>query len=296
MIKIIRSHRKWGKTMRTFLRTLSILIVLLLAACEGNRSIVNNVEERDANEIIVFLASKGIEAQKVAAPSGAGAGGPSNQFNITVAADRSTEAMALLTRYGLPRIQGTNLLQLFPAGGLMSTEREETIRYNAGLAEQLRNTIRKIDGVLDADVQLSFPPAETLPGAPPQKTTAAVYVKHQGVLEDPNSHIETKIKRLLSGSINGLEYDNVAVISDRSRFADISLEPDQESISAKNYQQTYASIWSVVMTKASLARFRMIFFTMITLILILGGALGWLIYRFYPQIFLKKKSDETPPS
>ena len=111
----------------------------------------------------------------------------------------------------------------------MSTDREETIRYNAGLAEQLRNTIRKIDGVLDADVQISFPPAETTPGAPPQKTTAAVYVKHQGVLEDPNSHIETKIKRLLAGSINGLEYDNVSVISDRSRFADISLEPEQEA-------------------------------------------------------------------
>ncbi len=280
--------------MRTLFRTLSILTLFLFAACEGNRSIVNNVEERDANEIIVFLASKGIPAQKVQAAAGVGGGGPSNQFNITVGANHTTEAMALLTRYGLPRIQGTNLLTLFAKSGLMSTDREESIRYNAGLAEQLRNIIRKIDGVLDADVQISFPPAETIPGATPPKTTAAVYVKHQGVLEDPNSHIETKIKRLLAGSINGLEYDNVAVISDRSRFADISLEPDQEAISGKNYQQTYVSIWSIVMTKTSLGRFRMLFFSMIAFILILSAALGWLVYRFYPQIFMKKKSDETP--
>ncbi|MBF8263544.1 MAG: EscJ/YscJ/HrcJ family type secretion inner rane ring protein [Parachlamydiales bacterium] len=283
--------------MRTLLRTFSVFILLLLCACEGNHSIVNNVEERDANEIVVFLASKGIEAQKVQATAGgaAAATGPSNLFNITVDADHATEAMALLTRYGLPRIQGTNLLTLFKGGGMMSTEREETIRYNAGLAEQIRNTIRKIDGILDADVQLSFPPTEIIPGAPPGKTTAAVYVKHQGVLEDPNSHIETKIKRLLAGSINGLEYDNVTVISDRSRFADISLEPNQESISGKNYQQTYASIWSIIMTKSSLTRFRVIFFTLITLVLLLAGGLGWMIYKFYPQIFQKNKGEETPP-
>lgn len=286
--------------MRKFLRSissrwaLSIFAVLFLFGCESNRSIVSNVEERDANEIVVFLASKGIDAQKVQAISTTAGGGPSNQFNIMVDADHNKEAMALLTRYGLPRRQGTNLLELFAKSGLMSTDREETIRYNAGLAEQLRNTIRKIDGVLDADVQISFPSTEILPGAPQQKTTAAVYVKHQGVLEDPNSHIETKIKRLLAGSVNGLEYDNVSVISDRSRFADISLDASQEAISGKNFQQTYVSIWSIVMTKGSLGRFRLVFFSLISLVLLLGGCLGWLVYKFYPQIFLKKKSEETP--
>ena len=283
--------------MRRILQTLSIFALVLFAGCEGNRSIVNNVEERDANEIIVFLASKGIDAQKVQATAGgaAAAAGPSNQFNIMVEADRTTEAMSLLTRYGLPRRQGTNLLELFAKSGLMSTDREELIRYNAGLAEQLRNTIRKIDGVLDADVQLSIPSVETVPGAPVQKTTAAVYVKHQGVLEDPNSHIETKIKRLLAGSVNGLEYDNVSVISDRSRIADISLETGQEMISGQNYQQTYVSIWSIIMTKSSLGRFRFVFFSLIALVLAMAAGLGWMIYKFYPQIFLKKKGDENPP-
>jgi len=55
------------------------------------------------------------------------------------------------------------------------------------------------------------------------------------------------------------------------------------------------SIWSIVMTKASLGRFRLVFFSLIALVLILGAGAGWLVYRFYPQIFLKKKSDENPP-
>jgi type III secretion protein J len=116
----------------------------------------------------------------------------------------------------------------------------------------LKNTIRKIDGVIDADVQISFPSAAggggaggpPVPGAPQQKITAAVYVKHQGILEDPNSHIEVKIKRLMAGSVSGLSYDDVAVISDRSRFADITLTPEGEPIGPRALQ-THASIWGL---------------------------------------------------
>lgn len=279
-----------------------VVFLLLLAGCAGNQSIVSNIDERDANEIVVFLASKGIVAQKVSAPSSAvgGAGASSELFNISVSEDQSTQAMALLNRYGLPRKQGTNLLTLFAGGGLVSSDREETIRYQAGLTEELKNTIRKMDGVLDADVQISFPPTDVtpVPGTPPPKATAAVYVKHQGVMEDPNSHMEVKIKRLMAGSINNLSYEDVSVISDRARLADITLQGEGEMIGAKTLQQTYVSIWGVVLTKASLARFRFIFFTFILIMLLLAGGIGWLLYKFYPLMKFRKGEHpptETPP-
>ena len=279
---------------------------MLIASCQSNQSIVNNIEERDANEIVVYLASKGVEAQKVQAMTSEMGGGAAatTMYNIMVASDRAVDAMSLLNRVGLPRRQGTNLLTLFAKSGLMSTDREETIRFQAGLAEELKNTIRKIDGILDADVQISFPPAETtaIPGVAPPKMTAAVYIKHQGILEDPNSHLEIKIKRLLSGSVNGLDYDNVAVISDRSRFADITLTPEGEPIGAKALQQTYVSIWGLVMTKSSLSRFRAIFFTFILLLLLLSTSWAWVIYQFYPQLrdkLMKRKGglpkNSEPP-
>lgn len=278
------------------LKLFSLLVFVFLASCSTNHTIVNNLDEREANEIVVFLASKNIEAQKVAAASaGIGAQGPSNLYNISVAPNRATDAMAILGRYGLPRRRGTNLLELFAKSGLMQSDREETIRYQAGLAEELKNTIRKIDGVIDADVQISFPPAETAPGVAPSKPTAAIYIKHQGVLEDPNGHIETKIKRLVSGSVQNLDYDNVSVISDRSRFTDIVLEPNGEPIGMRN-QQTYVSIWDIVMTKSSLSRFRWIFFSLILLLLFFGTALGWMVYQFYPQMQLPfRKKIEAPP-
>ena len=281
-----------------FIRILStFLLALLVVSCGPTNSIVTNISERDANEIVVYLASKGIEAQKVQSVSSQpGAASTVEMINITVSPAREVEAMALLSRVGLPRRQGTNLLELFGQQGLVSSTFQDNIRYQAGLLEELKNTIRKIDGILDADIQVSFPTAELAPGAAPPKITAAVYVKHQGVLEDPNSHLEVKIKRLLAGSINNLEYDNVAVISDRSRMADINLTPDGEPIGPKMLQ-TYVSIWGVVMTKSSLSRFRVLFFSLIILMLLLCGAVGWLIYKFYPlfRVSRTEKSSELLP-
>jgi type III secretion protein J len=278
----------------------ALCALLFLASCATNQSIVTNIDERDANEIVVFLASKGIGAQKILVPQGAGGGGPQiDMFNISVARDQSTVAMALLTRQGLPRRQGTTLLSLFAKGGLMSSGREETIRYQAGLAEELRNTIRKMDGVLDADVQISFPITETapMPGTPKPTITAAVYVKHQGIMDDPNAHMEIKIKRLMAGSINGLSFDDVSVISDRSRIADISLQPEVEAIGPKSLQQTYVTIWGLVLTKSSLFRFRVIFFAFILLLILFAAATGWLIYKFYPHMRKKEieQSENLPP-
>ncbi len=276
---------------------LSLLILFLCTGCESNQSIVANIDEKEANEIVVYLASKGIPAQKVQAATSELAAASAAQYNIMVESSRSVDAMAILNKVGLPRRMGTNLLELFAKSGLMSSDREETIRYQAGLAEELQNTIRKIDGVLEADVQLSFPPSETLatPGAPAPKITASVYIKHQGVLDDPNNHMETKIKRLLAGSVNGLNYDNVIVVSDRSRFTDITLTPEGEPISSTALEQTYVSIWGLVLTKSSLFRFRVIFFAFIAFITLLCFLVGWAVYKFYPHIRkeILRKKDQT---
>jgi type III secretion protein J len=263
-------------------------LILLLAGCDTNRVIVNNVDEREANEIIVFLASKGITVQKVAAPSAVGvaaqAGPP--KYSLAVSEKDMNDAMAILNQNGLPRKQGTNLLELFAKQGLMTTDKEESIRYQAGLEQQIANTIRKIDGVIDAEVQLAFPDAAAAaaagptPQAPVQRVTAAVYVKHQGIVDDPNSHLVSKIKRLVAGSVNGLDINDVTVISDRSRFTDVTLGASLEG--ASNQPRDYTSVWSIVISKQSLARFRFLFFLLISTNIVLLFFAGWMVWKIYP--------------
>jgi len=259
--------------------TFLLLIVFVLTGCSSQKTIVNNLEERDANEIMVFLANKGIPSSKVpVAEGGAGAGPKVPMYDIQVPEDKSVEAMAMLNMAGLPRRRGQSLLGIFTGGGLVPSQMEEKIRYQQGLAQDIANTIRKIDGVIDADVQLSFPEEDPLnPEKNMGQVTASVYVKHNGVLDDPNAHLVTKIRRLVASSIPGLKFDNVTVIGDRARFT----SGGGETAVATSADRGVVSIWSVLVAKESVSRFQIVFFTFLILISLLLAALAWLIWKFY---------------
>lgn len=257
------------------------LLPFILTSCGSQKTIVNGLDEREANEILVFLGGKGIDANKVQSTIAAGAGGGGVVlWDISVSKDRSTEAMALLNAAGLPRRRSQNLLGIFSGQGLVPSEMEQKIRYQAGLAEQIANIIRKIDGILDADVQLSFPEEDPLnPNAVKGKVTASVYVKHSGVLDDPNSHLITRIKRLVASSVPGLNYDDVTVIPDRARYSELANIGSQGSVVEE--PKEYVNIWSIVLAKESVSRFRLIFFSFSLLILILLLSLIWIGWKFH---------------
>ncbi len=263
-----------------------IFLALTLCGCDESKSVVSGVDEREANVIVVFLQSKGIQATKELISSGAAMGGEGPaipKFNINVDASQTITAMSILNSNGLPRRQGTTLLDLFGKPGLMSTDKEETIRYQAGLAQQLANMILLIDGVIDATVQLSYPDTSTaVEGVAPNKITAAVFVKHQGIIDDPNTHLENKIKRLVSGSINGLDVNDVTVVSDRSRFTDVTI--DTLGQPSNGMPKEYVKIWSMTMNKESAGTFRVVFFFLLILTLALAIIAGWVVWKIYPML------------
>ena len=260
---------------------LACLSLPLLTSCESTKTIVNNLDEKEANEIVVFLANRGISADKVQAPAAGAGGGHEILYNIQVNESVSTEAMALLNDAGLPRKRGQNLLGIFQNTGLVPSEMQEQIRYQAGLAEGIASTIRKIDGILDAEVNISFPKEDPLnPGKTQGKITASVFVKHNGVLDDPNSHLITKIKRLVASSVTGLDYDNVTVIPVRARSSETALGPS----TVNEEEKQYVNIWSIIIAKESVTRFRILFFSMSIILLLLIMGFIWLGWKFYPVI------------
>lgn len=261
---------------------LFLLIAVILAGCSNPKIIVHQLDEREANEIIVFLARRGITAEKVKAESSGAGGGGGLLWNIQVDASDAIEAQALLNANGLPRRAGQSLLGIFQEGGLVPSEMQEKVRFQEGKAEQLASTIRKFDGIIDADVQLSFPEEDIFnPEASALKEVkASVYVKHQGVMDDPNALLETKIKRLVAGAIDGLEFKNVTIISERARFLG-----DTSLLGGKSKdEKDFVSIWSVVVASDSVGRFRSIFFSFtVILVLCLVTAL-WILWKFIPLL------------
>ncbi len=260
---------------------LLLFLVVGLSGCAQRKTIVNGLEERDANEVLVFLASKGIEAYKVKAVSeGPGGGGGPILWDISVDSERAMEAMALLNANGLPRRRGQKLLEIFTAGGLVPSEMQEKIRYQSGLAEQIAGTIRKIDGILDADVQLSFPQEDPLnPKAVKPPVTAAVFVKHNGVLDDPNSQLIPKIRRLVSGSVQGLNFENVTIIPDRARFSESAAQL-QARVSTPQIE--LVRVWTVPVAKESVGRFQVLFISLIAITALFVLATFWMVWKMVP--------------
>jgi type III secretion protein J len=251
---------------------------VFFASCSSKSTIVNSVPEREANEIVVILNSKGILAEKVASPvSAVGGATTEKMWDIMVPASQITDSLSILNQAGLPRIRGTTLLDLFGAQGLVPSDTQDKIRYQEGLSEQLATTIRKMDGIIDANVQITFPQeGETTS----RELTASVFVKHRGILDNPNSLAITKIKRLVSSALPGLTVENVSVISDRALFADISLQTPQQM----EEEKSFVSIWSVIVERESASRFRLIFYIFIIIIFLLACFLAWLLWKFFPLI------------
>ena len=272
---------KFPRFIRPFL--LLAIVATIFSSCNPHETIVNALTEKEANEIIVFLAGKYVVAKKIKSEESSS---KEVLWNISVPRSQATESMALLNTAGLPRKKGETLLSLFSGGGLVSSEAQEKIRYRAGLAEQIAGTIRKIDGILDVDIQLSFPAAGSVGEADKEgKVTASVYVKHQGVLDDPNAHLVTKIKRLVASSINSLEFENVTVISDKARYAETTLqEMDVEHETSSMKKNELVKIWSIIVEKDSARRFQTIFFFFSITILVLFFVLIWIIWKVLPLL------------
>ncbi|MCC5831962.1 MAG: type III secretion inner membrane ring lipoprotein SctJ [Chlamydiales bacterium] len=254
---------------------LTAVLLIICAGCATQTTIVNNIPEREANEIVVLLASHGIQAQKTEAPAAAGQEGGIS-YNITVPSSEITEALAILNRAGLPRIRGKTLIDLFGTTGLVPSDFQDRIRYQEGLSEQLAITIRKMDGIIHANVQITFPKEDE----PDRGPTASVFVKHRGILDNPNSLTITKIKRLVASAVPGLTPENVTVVTDRALYADITLEPTPHMEELRDF----VSIWTVVVAKESANRFRLIFYAFIIVLFLLACFLAWLIWKFWPVI------------
>ncbi|WP_201456413.1 type III secretion system inner membrane ring lipoprotein SctJ [Chlamydia sp. 17-3921] len=254
-----------------------LLTLFCCTSCNSRSLIVHGLPGREANEIVVLLVSKGVAAQKLPKIASATGGASTEQlWDISVPAAQITEALAILNQAGLPRMKGTSLLDLFAKQGLVPSELQEKIRYQEGLSEQMATTIRKMDGIVDASVQISF----STDNDEAQPLTASVYIKHRGVLDNPNSIMISKIKRLIASAVPGLAPENVSVVSDRAAYSDITINGPW----GLTDDIDYVSVWGIILAKSSLLKFRLIFYFLILILFIISCSLLWIIWKTHTLI------------
>ncbi|MET4691477.1 type III secretion system inner membrane ring lipoprotein SctJ [Sinorhizobium fredii] len=231
------------------------LIVVTLQACSVD--LYTNLDEREANEMVATLLSKGIAAGRVVQKDG--------KLTVTVDEDQFSEAVTALNMAGLPKEKFATLGTVFQQEGLVASPVQERAQMIYALSEELSRTVSEIDGVLSARVHVVLPDNDPLQrNAIP--ASASVFIRHEADL-DVNPLIP-RIKTLVANSISGLTYEKVSVVPVASQRA-------SEPVAGAELT-SFLGLW---MLPASVAKARLIFGCLLGCLIAAIGCLGYLAWR-----------------
>jgi len=190
--------------LRSVLRASLLTGVLLVAGCQTD--LYSGLTEVEANQMLAVLVANGIPTDKAAAGK--------EGFNLRVDERDMLKAIAVLKDHGYPRNTRDSIGKVFQKSGIMSSPFEERVRYIYALGEDVAQTISSIDGVITARVHIVLPDTPQL-GQPVRPSSAAVFIKHQPGID--LDFLVPQIRRLVSSSIEGLEYSAVTVVLTEAR-------------------------------------------------------------------------------
>ena len=153
---------------RWVLRATVLLAALLLSACDAE--LYNNLDQRQANEMVAALQQRGIPAQRVVVKGG--------QYTIVVDKGRFADSIAILNEAGLPKQEFQTMGQVFKKDGLVSSPMQERAQMIFALSQELSRTVSEIDGVLSARVHLVLPENDPL-RQQLVPSSASVFIRHR---------------------------------------------------------------------------------------------------------------------
>ncbi|MGQ3211779.1 type III secretion system inner membrane ring lipoprotein SctJ [Shinella sp.] len=250
--------------MGAFVLPLVLLCMLVLSACKVE--LYSGLTESEANEMLAILMSNGVATEKSKL---------AETFTLRIEEDDMVRAITILTAKGYPKIARQSIGSVFQKGGIISSPFEERVRYIYALGEEVAQTLSQIDGVLTARVHVVLPDQPQL-GQPVKPSSAAVFIKHE-----PGVDLEffvPQIRRLVSSSIEGMDYSAVTVVLTEALPPELSAaQADQSMISV---------IPGLTVKQSDASYFWWLLYGGLTMILLLFTAIvatGILLFRRRPR-------------
>jgi type III secretion protein J len=254
-------------------RALVLLAALLLSACEAE--LYNNLDQRQANEMVATLQQRGIPAQRVAVKGG--------QYTVVVDKGRFADSIAILTEAGLPKQEFQTMGQVFKKDGLVSSPMQERAQMIFALSQELSRTVSEIDGVLSARVHLVLPENDPL-RQQLVPSSASVFIRHRSNM--PVGNLVPQVKMLVANGIAGLSYDKVSVVLVPVDLQKANQGQDLEMVS-------FFGLW---MQRDNLAQAMWMFFGLVALVVLLAGALGAVLIRQRGRVYALGSPRPVPSS
>ena len=254
-------------------RVLVLLVALLLTACEAE--LYNNLDQRQANEMIAALQQRGIPAQRVAVKGG--------QYTVVVDKGRFAESIAVLKEAGLPKQEFQNMGQVFKKDGLVSSPMQERAQMIFALSQELSRTVSEIDGVLSARVHLVLPENDPLrQNLTP--SSASVFIRHRSNV--PVGNLVPQVKMLVANGISGLSYDKVSVV-----LVPVDMQKANEGVDVELV--SFLGMW---VHRDNVAQMTWMLFGLVALIVGLAAGLGVVLYRRRRRVYALGPSSKGSSS
>lgn len=188
---------------------LAMMLSFLLVATACQRAeLYHDLNEEDANEMLVLLMQHHIEAKKVRETK-------QNQVSWTIQVEPAKigEARELLVQQNLPRHREPGMKDVYSKQGLIPTPDEQKARYLMALKGEIINSLETIPDVVTTDVVLNVPsPEEFTSDKEVQRPTASVVIKVRPTEQAMANLTEAKIQRFVANAVEKLDPRDVAVI------------------------------------------------------------------------------------
>lgn len=210
-----RAHRERRRVLRGLARAAVLATAAFLTACGGEEQIVHQLDEAEANEIMVILEAKDISGRKV--PEA----GRVVTYAVAVPQLDAKKAMRLLVANKLPRPRSQGLKEVYGAGsgGLIPTKSEEKAKYLMALQGEIERKLKYMPGIVSAHVSVVQPDKDIVRDldTPPPPSTASVAIVYNAIDERGTAAVkEDEVKSLVASSVEDLKAINVTVVMKRN--------------------------------------------------------------------------------
>lgn len=173
---------------------------------KGEVLIHSRLTEAQADEIIHGLSLEGIEAKKVKTINKWLKEQPDASWEIYVNPKDVAQAVAVIEQAGLPKRRKSLLFENY-------IRRQRELFIKDGVLEDFEDDIleeiKENPGIVDIEVLIKR--------LKTGEVEATVYIRHDGILDDPSSQEAQEIKMMLLDSIPGLTMDRLNFITERDR-------------------------------------------------------------------------------
>ena len=197
---------------------LTVLILLLLPACDREADLVQLASEKEAIRVMTVLEAEGIDVIKTQVKLQR-----ATVWQLSVAEGDEQRARQLLVEYNLPAETYGGFDAMLESTGMIKDKVDHRARMMRAIGEELATTFEMHDRIVRARVHVGLPedPTLTLNSAEPSVPTASVFLKYLPSQELNDSQIAVDagmpidvetVQAMVARAVDGLSADQVEVV------------------------------------------------------------------------------------